>query len=167
MLASLCTAAIFGATAQAAPTFESVLALVAQLQDDVMTLSTECAAKDDEMVGLNSLLSECGEGTPPAVPADEPVEPEAPTPEPPAPAPSVDGEGFTFSIGQSWNYNLDMPWNIDDVEVDVYFIDMSKWRHFLCCVCFCTLLSGRLCCIRPVHSVLLLLYYHHCMYVAK
>lgn len=165
-LASLCVAATLGRTGQAATTFDNLLFLVAQIQDEATMLSTECAAKDDEVASLIAQLSACegpstgADGTEsssskpepapePAAPTPAPV---APTPEPtsltpgpspkqtttrtspepapeptaPAPTPSVSGGDFKLSIGQSWNYNLDMPWNIDDVDVDVYFIDMSE-----------------------------------------
>ena len=47
------------------------------------------------------------------------------------------GGDFKFSVGQSWNYNLATPVNLD-VNVDVFFIDMGE-REFLlrfCVLCF-------------------------------
>lgn len=163
-IASLCVAATLGA-AQAAP-FDTLLSLVQQLQDEATALSTEYAAKDDEIAALMAQLTSCGgdddadgaeeEDTPaPAATTASPVAPAPrPTPEPtpavttaprrtseptpvvtpvpeepeepeePEPSTPTSG-GFTFAIGNSWNYNLASPYNVD-IDVDVFFIDMGE-----------------------------------------
>ncbi|CAN0029785.1 unnamed protein product, partial [Pylaiella littoralis] len=183
-IASLCVATTFGTAQQAGTTLDNLMSLVAQVQEELMMLSAECAAKDDEVASLSIQLRVCEGATsdegaadddagagddetgtpepgdddtsipesallpapqlnpephpePTQEPTDEPTREPAPEstlnprptpepiPEPPAPTLPVGDRDFTFSIGQSWNYNLDSPWNIDEVNVDVYFIDMN------------------------------------------
>lgn len=149
-IASLCVAATFGA-AQAA-SLDTLLSLVQQLQDEATALSTEYAAKDEEMAMLKSRLTLCGgdddaDGAEEDTPAPATASPVAPSPRPTAeptpsvtpvpeepeeeeeeePAPSTPSGDFTFALGQSWNYNLASPYNLD-VDVDVFFIDMGELR---------------------------------------
>lgn len=67
------------------------------------------------------------------------------TPGPTAAAADDDDDGrFQIVKGQSWNYNLDTPVNIEDVDVDIYFIDMGEC---CCCCCCCRLCSSCCTCV--------------------
>lgn len=89
-IASLCAATAFGA-AQGA-TFDNLLSLVQQLQDEATALSTEYGAKDDEIALLMSQLTACeqeqGGGNDDAEEDNTPAPATISAPEVPAPRPT-------------------------------------------------------------------------------
>ncbi|CAN0288954.1 unnamed protein product [Ectocarpus fasciculatus] len=87
-IASICLAATaaprLARAATATPNFDNLLSLVSQLQEEVMLLSTEYGAKDDEIALLVTQLTAC-EGSDDS--QEEEGDDSTPSPEPSTPAP--------------------------------------------------------------------------------
>lgn len=115
-VASLGLFASFGTSRCAeSATFDNLLALVAELQEEAAMLATEFGQKDEEIASLISQLGICeGGGT------DE----EGSTGTVDTTTTTSTGD-FQFSGRQSWNYNLGSPVDTN-VDVDVFFIDMGE-----------------------------------------
>lgn len=91
--------------------------------------ATDSPATDPPVASTTSSSSEPA----PTAPTSTTSETEPETPETPTGGGGGGGGGgdnYGFSVGQSWNYNLASPVDVN-ADVDVFFIDMGEYFNFI------------------------------------